>query len=46
MEGDVIIMQDIFRYAQTGVKNGKVEGHFTATGVRPNSSKSADSSNV
>ncbi|MEA3338239.1 MAG: CpaF family protein [Chloroflexota bacterium] len=35
MEGDVIVMQDIFRYVQSGVKNGKVEGHFTATGVRP-----------
>jgi pilus assembly protein CpaF len=35
MEGDVIVMQDIFRYVQTGVQNGKVEGHFTATGVRP-----------
>ncbi len=35
MEGDVIVMQDIFRYVQTGVKNGQVEGYFTATGVRP-----------
>ena len=35
MEGDVIVMQDIFRYMQTGVTNGKVEGHFTATGIRP-----------
>jgi pilus assembly protein CpaF len=35
MEGDVIVMQDIFRYMQTGVQNGKVEGYFTATGIRP-----------
>jgi pilus assembly protein CpaF len=35
MEGDVIVMQDIFRFVQTGVKNGVVEGYFTATGVRP-----------
>jgi pilus assembly protein CpaF len=35
MEGDVIVMQDIFRYEQTGIKDGKVEGHFTATGIRP-----------
>ncbi len=35
MEGDVIVMQDIFRYLQTGVQNGKVEGYFTATGIRP-----------
>ncbi|HHX65194.1 MAG TPA: CpaF family protein [Chloroflexi bacterium] len=35
MEGDVIVMQDIFAYVQTGVNNGRVEGYFTATGVRP-----------
>jgi pilus assembly protein CpaF len=36
MEGQVILMQDIFRFIQTGVHNGKVEGHFTAMGIRPN----------
>jgi pilus assembly protein CpaF len=35
MEGDVIVMQDIFQYVQTGMRDGKVEGHFTATGIRP-----------
>jgi pilus assembly protein CpaF len=35
MEGEVIVMQDIFRYLQTGFQAGKVQGHFTATGVRP-----------
>ena len=36
MEGDVIAMQEIFRFEQTGVDaNGKVQGHFFATGVRP-----------
>ena len=35
MEGDVVVMQDIFRFMQTSVSQGKVEGHFTATGVRP-----------
>ena len=35
MEGAVIVMQDIFRYMQTGVQNGRVQGHFTATGIRP-----------
>jgi pilus assembly protein CpaF len=35
MEGDVIVMQDIFRYVQTATVNGRVQGHFTATGVRP-----------
>ena len=36
MEGDVIAMQEIFRFEQTGVDaNSKVLGHFSATGVRP-----------
>ena len=36
MEGDVIAMQEIFRFEQTGVDaDGKVLGYFCATGVRP-----------
>ncbi|MFP5391708.1 MAG: CpaF family protein [Gammaproteobacteria bacterium] len=36
MEGEVIAMQEIFRFNQTGVAaDGKVMGHFCATGVRP-----------
>jgi len=36
MEGDIISMQEIFHFEQTGVDtDGKVQGHFCATGVRP-----------
>lgn len=35
MEGDVIVMQDVFRFMQTSVRQNHVEGYFTATGVRP-----------
>ncbi|MCL6730190.1 CpaF family protein [Sphingomonas hankyongi] len=36
MEGDVITMQEIFRYRQTGVsQDGVVQGRFEATGIRP-----------
>jgi pilus assembly protein CpaF len=36
MEGDIITMQEIFGFRQTGVgPDGAVEGHFQATGVRP-----------
>jgi len=35
MEGDVIVLQDIFKFEQTGVQNGRVQGYFTATGIRP-----------
>jgi len=36
MEGEVISMQEIFSFRQTGVgPDGTVQGHFAATGVRP-----------
>jgi pilus assembly protein CpaF len=36
MEGEIISMQEIFRFEQTGIDaDGKVLGHFCATGVRP-----------
>ena len=36
MEGDVITMQEIFTFRQTGVSSeGEVQGYFQATGVRP-----------
>ena len=36
MEGEVITMQEIFAFKQTGVgPSGEVEGYFQATGVRP-----------
>ncbi len=35
MEGDVIVMQDIFKYVEEGVKDGKVQGYHTGLGIRP-----------
>jgi pilus assembly protein CpaF len=36
MEGEVVTMQEIFTFRQTGVDaKGKVIGHFQATGIRP-----------
>jgi pilus assembly protein CpaF len=36
MEGDIIQMQEIFKYKRTGLtEEGKIIGHFEATGVRP-----------
>jgi pilus assembly protein CpaF len=36
MEGEIITTQEIFTFKQTGVSNeGKVTGHFCATGIRP-----------
>ncbi len=36
LEGDQVVMQDIFLFVQDGIdENGKAIGHFEATGVRP-----------
>jgi len=35
MEGDVILLQDIFRFEQTGVENGRILGRLKPTGIRP-----------
>jgi pilus assembly protein CpaF len=36
MEGSVVTMQEIFRFVQTGIDSeGKVTGHFEATGISP-----------
>ncbi len=36
MEGEVVTMQEIFGFRQSGVdEHGKVLGHFQATGIRP-----------
>jgi pilus assembly protein CpaF len=37
MEGDTIILEDIFKFDQTGYEGGKVIGQFRATGARPKS---------
>ena len=36
MEGDTIVLTDIFKFEQTGVaEDGKVLGELKATGIRP-----------
>jgi pilus assembly protein CpaF len=36
MEGEIITMQEIFSFKQTGTDtNGEVQGYFSASGVRP-----------
>lgn len=37
MEGDMVVLSDIFKFNQTGVtQDGKVIGEVNATGIRPN----------
>ena len=36
MEQDTVVMQDIFRYNQTGIdETGRCIGEFVSTGIRP-----------
>src|SRR3990172_1597542 len=36
MEGQIVTMQDLFKFTQTGVdEEGRILGHMTATGLRP-----------
>jgi pilus assembly protein CpaF len=35
LEGDTIVLEDLFRFDQSGYENGKVIGAFKATGARP-----------
>ncbi len=37
MEGDIITMQDIFRFVQDGIgEDGKIRGHYESSGILPN----------
>lgn len=43
MEGDVVVLSDIFKFNQTGVtQDGKVQGELKPTGIRPNFSPRLD----
>jgi pilus assembly protein CpaF len=35
MEGDVIVMQDVFVFEQTAMVEGKIQGRLRPTGIRP-----------
>jgi pilus assembly protein CpaF len=35
MEGDTIVMQDVFVFEQSGVVDGKIQGRLKPTGIRP-----------
>jgi pilus assembly protein CpaF len=46
MEGDTVVMQDIFFFDQTGFKNGRVIGKLKATGLRPSFAHRFDQNNI
>jgi pilus assembly protein CpaF len=46
MEGDVVVMQDIFIFEQTGVIDGKIQGRLRPTGIRPKFSEKFEASGI
>lgn len=46
MEGDVIVMSDIFAFEQTGIEAGKVIGRLRPTGIRPKFIEQIEAANI
>ncbi len=46
MEGDVIVMQDIFAFEQQGIEAGKVIGRLRPTGIRPKFIEVIEAANI
>jgi pilus assembly protein CpaF len=46
MEGDVIVMSDIFVFEQTGIEAGKVIGRLRPTGIRPKFTERIEAANI
>lgn len=44
MEGNVIVLQDLFTFEQTGFDDGRIVGHLRPTGVRPKFTELIDAS--
>ncbi len=46
MEGDVIVMQDVFVFEQTGMEGGKIVGRMKPTGIRPKFIEKFEQANI
>jgi len=46
MEGDVIVMQDVFMFEQQGIEAGKVIGRLKPTGIRPKFMEKIEACNI
>jgi pilus assembly protein CpaF len=46
MEGDVIVMSDVFVFEQTGIEAGKVIGRLRPTGLRPKFIERIEAANI
>jgi pilus assembly protein CpaF len=46
MEGESVVMQDIFEFKQTAIRNGRVIGSLTSTGLRPKFAEKFEVNNI
>ena len=46
MEGDVIVMSDIFGFEQQGIEGGRVIGRLKPTGIRPKFVERIEAANI
>jgi pilus assembly protein CpaF len=46
MEGEVIVMSDVFAFEQTGIESGKVIGRLRPTGIRPKFIEQIEAANI
>jgi pilus assembly protein CpaF len=46
MEGDVVVMQDVFKFEQTGIEKGKILGQLQPTGIRPKFTEKLEASGI
>jgi pilus assembly protein CpaF len=46
MEGDVIVLQDVFAFEQTGIEEGKIIGRIKPTGIRPKFIETFESNSI
>lgn len=46
MEGEVVVLQDIFAFKQTGIRDGRVIGELRPTGVRPKFMERLEAANI
>jgi len=46
MEGDVIVMQDVLKFEQTGIKEGRILGRLQPTGIRPKFTEKFDRAGI
>jgi pilus assembly protein CpaF len=46
MEGDTVVMQDIFTFKQEGIQDGKILGRLTPLGIRPKFMEKIEAANI